>query len=81
MVQTAGLALDFWTADTPTWKNQITGGKTTIRNRPPYYMGATLGGLYRMRVYSRYRYSDKAAIYYSAELRLLGATLSGRSLG
>ena len=64
------IALDFWTADTPTWDSHISGGKEVIRHRAPYFMGPTLGGLYRMRGYPRFRFSDRAAIYYSAELRL-----------
>ncbi len=64
------LAFDFWTAETPTWKTHSSHGTEIVRHRPPYFMGATLGGLYRMRAYPRYRFSDKAAIYYSAELRL-----------
>ena len=65
------IALDFWTAETPTWDSHISNGKEIIRHRAPYYMGTTLGGLYRMRAYPRYRFSDRAAIYYSAELRLI----------
>ena len=61
------LALDVWTAYSPTWDEQADG---TIDNRPPAYTGATLGGLWRMRAYPAQRFSDKAAIYYAAELRL-----------
>ena len=64
------VALDFWTADTPTWETRTSNGKEVIRHRAPFYMGPTLGGVYRMRAYPRYRFNDKAAIYYSAELRL-----------
>lgn len=60
------LAFDFWTADTPSWDED--GGD--INNRPPAYTGATLGGLWRMRGYPAQRFNDRAAIYYSAELRL-----------
>lgn len=62
------IALDFWTAVTPTWEVQPDG---TIDNRPPTYAGATLGGLWRMRGYPAQRFSDKAAVYYSGELRLI----------
>ena len=62
------IALDLWTANTPTWKAQADG---TIDNRPPTYAGATLGGLWRMRGFASQRFSDKAAIYYSGELRLI----------
>lgn len=60
------LAFDFWTADTPSWN---TDGPV-IKNRPPAYTGATLGGLWRMRGFPTQRFNDRAAIYYSAEMRL-----------
>jgi hypothetical protein len=62
------LALDVWTAYSPTWDKAPSG---QIFNRPPSYTGATLGGLWRMRGYPSQRFSDKAAIYYAAELRLI----------
>jgi len=61
------LALDFWTAYSPSWDVQADG---SIDNRPPTYTGATLGGLWRMRGYPSNRFSDRAAIYYCAEFRL-----------
>jgi outer membrane protein assembly factor BamA len=61
------LALDFWTSYSPSWDTQSDG---TIDDRPPTYSGATLGGLWRMRGYPSNRFSDRAAIYYCAELRL-----------
>ena len=60
------LAVGFWTADTPSWTDD--GGQ--ISNRPPAYTGATLGGLWRMRGYPTQRFSDRSAIYYTAEMRL-----------
>jgi hypothetical protein len=62
------VALDVWTADSPGWEYRADG---TIVNRPPTYTGATLGGWWRMRGYRIARFSDKAAIYYSAEYRLI----------
>jgi outer membrane translocation and assembly module TamA len=61
------LALDAWTAVSPTWEKE--GGQ--VENGPPPYTGATLGGLWRMRGFPSQRFSDKAAIYYAAELRLV----------
>jgi len=61
------LALDFWTSYSPSWDTQSDG---SIDDRPPTYQGATLGGLWRMRGYPSSRFSDRAAIYYCAELRL-----------
>jgi len=62
------IALDYWTSYSPTWDEQP-GGR--IENRPPAYTGSTLGGLLRMRGYPSQRFNDKAAVYYSAELRLI----------
>jgi hypothetical protein len=42
-----------------------------IENRPPSYAGATLGGLWRMRGFPAQRFSDKAAVYYAAEYRMI----------
>ncbi|MCU0839610.1 MAG: BamA/TamA family outer membrane protein [Rhodospirillales bacterium] len=62
------LAFDAWTAYSPSW-NVSPSGKTF--NRPPSYTGANLGGLWRMRGFPSQRFSDAAAIYYCAELRLI----------
>ena len=62
------LAFDVWTAYSPSW-DQSPSGK--VFNRPPSYTGATLGGLWRMRGFPSQRFSDKAAIYYAAEMRLI----------
>ncbi len=61
------LALNFWTAHSLSWEETPSG---EIKNRPPAYTGATLGGLWRMRGYPTQRFNDRSAIYYSAELRL-----------
>ncbi|MFQ5468594.1 MAG: hypothetical protein ACE5DS_10750, partial [Kiloniellaceae bacterium] len=60
--------LDVWSAYSPSWDAAASGD---IDNRPPAYTGATLGGLWRMRAFPAQRFSDKAALYYSAELRLM----------
>jgi hypothetical protein len=62
------LALNAWTAGTPSWKLRDDG---SVTNRPPAYAGATLGGLWRMRAYPAQRFNDRAAIYYAAELRVI----------
>ena len=62
------LAFDFWTAYSPTWEEKSNGD---IENGAPSFAGATLGGLWRLRGYPSQRFSDKAAIYYAAELRLI----------
>ena len=62
------IALDVWTSYSPSWDLKEDG---TIENRPPAYTGATLGGLWKLRGFPAQRFSDKAAIYYAAELRLI----------
>jgi outer membrane protein assembly factor BamA len=62
------LALDFWTAYSPTWETNPDG---TVRHGPPGYTGATLGGLWRLRGYPAERFSDKAAAFTAAEYRVI----------
>jgi outer membrane protein assembly factor BamA len=64
------LALDFWTAYSPTWETNPDG---TVRHGPPGYTGATLGGLWRLRGYAAERFSDKAAACAAAEYRVIPA--------
>lgn len=65
------LALDFWTANTPSWDDFTTKKNgQQVFERPPAWAGATLGGLWRMRAYPTSRFHDQAAIYYSAEYRM-----------
>ncbi len=61
------LAFNFWTSYSPSWEKESDGG---VNGRPPAYSGATLGGLWRMKGYPTQRFSDKSAIYYSAEYRI-----------
>jgi len=63
------LAFNAWTAYSPTWDEQTEDGEVRIRNRPPYFTGAQLGGVERLRGYATNRFSDQAAIYYGIEYR------------
>lgn len=65
------LALHFWTIDTPSWQSETVDGEVRISHRPPAYTGAVLGGFWRMRGYPQDRFTDRSAIYYCAELRLI----------
>jgi hypothetical protein len=66
------LALNLWTAYAPTWEQIGTDGNgQPLYRRPPEFMGPRLGGFWRMRAFVSNRFSDKAAIYYSAEFRLM----------
>jgi hypothetical protein len=57
------LALNVWTSYSPTWEDDD--------GQPPLFAGASLGGLDRLKGYPEGRFYDKAAIYYTAELRLI----------
>ncbi len=64
------IALNFWTADTPSWEETVTEeGLVDVKHRPPFYEGATLGGFYRMRAYPVDRFNDRSVIYATAEYR------------
>jgi len=65
------LAFDFTTAYVPSWETGIVDGSEVITKRPPQYEGARLGGIDKMRAYEDNRFHDKAAIYYSAEYRVI----------
>ena len=65
------LALDFWTAEAFSWDNTSRQDGKLVFNRPPAYLGATLGGLWRMRGYPTSRFNDQAAVYYALEYRLI----------
>lgn len=64
----AVIALDFWAAHSTSWEVSATG---KLDHNPPPFAGASLGGYWRMRGYPTQRFNDKAAIYYSLELRLI----------
>ena len=58
-VEQSVIAIDFWTAH------------NFDNDSAPYYMGPTLGGLYRLRAYPIERFHDTSAIYYSVEYRVI----------
>lgn len=64
------LALDAWTCYSPTWHGPNRPGQG-VRTAPPFYDGAVLGGSQRFRGFEDNRFHDRAAIYASAELRLV----------
>ena len=65
------IAADLWTSYSPTWKQDIVGGRRVVHDGPPFYDGGTLGGDTRFRGYLDNRFWDRAAIYGSLELRLI----------
>ena len=65
------LALDVWTADATSWNDSSERNGAPVAHHPPAYLGATLGGLWRMRGFPTSRFNDHAAIYYAAEYRVI----------
>jgi len=65
------LAFDVWTSDAYSWNRTSMEDHQEVYQRPPAYLGSTLGGLWRMRGYPTSRFNDQAAIYYAAEYRLI----------
>ncbi|MBW1892901.1 MAG: BamA/TamA family outer membrane protein [Deltaproteobacteria bacterium] len=64
------LALNFWTGTSPSWDETVdSAGDSVIVNKPPFFEGARLGGLYRMRGYPNNRFNDRSVIYTAAEYR------------
>ncbi len=64
------IALNLWTGDSPTWKEEVNEhGNITLVENPPFYEGATLGGFYRMRGYPTDRFHDRSVLYTTAEYR------------
>ncbi len=65
------IALKAWTAYSPSFTRELVDDFVVFSGTPPSNLGVTLGGSTRMRSYPVGRFSDKAGIYYSAELRLI----------
>ncbi len=65
------LALNFWTAFSPSWDTNEEILPGIDAHRPPMWEGARLGGFNRMRGYENNRFSGKAAIYATAEYRAI----------
>lgn len=65
------IALNAWTSYSPTWDRSVVNGARNLAGAPPFYDGATLGGSERLRAFAENRFWDRAAIYGTAELRLI----------
>lgn len=65
------LAFDFWTANAFSWDDTSLQDGDQVYNRPPAFLGSTLGGLWRMRGYPTSRFNDQAAVYYALEYRAI----------
>ncbi|MFT7879698.1 MAG: hypothetical protein ABXS91_04805 [Sulfurimonas sp.] len=65
------LALNFWTAYSFSWENDSEYLPGIDAHRPPMWDGPRLGGFMRMRGYDSDRFADKAAIYGTAEYRMV----------
>jgi hypothetical protein len=67
------IALNAWSAYSPSWDHGSTLHQNGLidTHRPPPWEGARLGGWNRLRAYDSNRFSDKAAIYYAMEYRVI----------
>ena len=65
------LALNFWTAYSPSWDTGREVLPGIDAHRSPIWEGPRLGGFIRMRGYDSNRFSGKAAIYATAEYRAI----------
>ncbi len=64
------VAFNFWTGHCLSWREYVNAdGNIVVKNRPPTYEGASLGGFYRMRGYPNHRFNDRSVIYTAAEYR------------
>ncbi len=63
------IAFDAWISDVPTWNDFDEVDGEPLFQRPPVYMGSTLGGLFRQRGFLVNRFSDRSAINYALEYR------------
>ena len=61
------LALSWWAAYSPSYD----ASSLDVSGKPPYFVGPTLGGFWRLRGYPSNRFHDKSAIHYSAEYRIM----------
>ncbi len=62
------IALNIWSSYSPSWDTEEIYKDS---HRPPTWEGSRLGGWNRMRAYDSNRFSDKAAIYYGIEHRII----------
>ena len=65
------VAMNFWTAYSPSWDHDSNDARVVGTHRPPVWDGPRLGGWYRMRAYDANRFNDKAAIYGTVEYRVI----------
>ena len=65
------LAMSFWTGNSFSWDRNSEYLPGIADHRPPPWEGGRLGGIFRMRGYNIDRFSDKAAIYGTAEYRAI----------
>jgi len=67
------LALNLWSAYSPSWDNseKLNDGGVLNKHQTPMWEGARLGGWNRMRAYDNNRFNDKAALYGAVEYRFI----------
>ena len=65
------LALNLWSAYSPSWQKAEDNTTVYDPHRPPMWEGAHLGGWDRLRGYDANRFNDKAALYGAIEYRMV----------
>ncbi|MGL6262335.1 BamA/TamA family outer membrane protein [Vibrio sp. WXL103] len=65
------IALNAYTADTPSWQECQAGQRESRCGRPAEHEQVRLGGLYRLRSYSGSRFHGRSAVHYAAEYRVI----------
>jgi hypothetical protein len=65
------LAFSLWTGYSFSWDTEKSFLRGIAAHRPPPWEGARLGGFFKMRAYEQNRFSDKAALYATAEYRAI----------
>ncbi|WP_120513588.1 BamA/TamA family outer membrane protein [Photobacterium salinisoli] len=65
------IAFNAYVSDVPSWNQSEQVNGQTRYHRPPEFARASLGGLFRLRSYPGGRFSDRSALSYSMEYRVM----------
>ncbi|MDO6708096.1 hypothetical protein [Photobacterium sp. 1_MG-2023] len=65
------IAFNAYLSDVPSWNDSEQVQGETRYHRPPEFARASLGGLFRLRSYPGGRFSDRSALSYSLEYRVM----------
>lgn len=65
------LAVNAYLSDVPGWNQSESVNGNSLYHRPPEFARASLGGLFRLRSYQGGRFTDRSAVSYSVEYRVM----------